>query len=101
MEPPKVAPRPALIDQFVVIVGRADEGIFQTFNKFIHPVAPLSGSSYGRLPEFAFPDEEAIKMRSDIRMCVFWTPSLFPPFFVLDFRYLMPECGGNRCVFGL
>lgn len=72
MEPPKGAPRPSLIDQFVVIASRADDGIFHSFNKFMHPVVPISGSNFGHLPEFAFPDGEAVRTKQDIRMYVIW-----------------------------
>lgn len=65
-----MAPRPALIDQFVVITSRADDGIFMSFNKFMHPVVPVGSSNFGHLPEFAFPDHEAIRLKQDIRMFV-------------------------------
>lgn len=70
MEQPQEPPRPSLVDQFVIITNFEEGGIFQSFNKFMYPVAPLSGSAYGLLPEFAFPDHEAVRQKQDIRMFV-------------------------------
>lgn len=76
-----MATRAPLVDQFVVIMGRADDGVFHSYNKFMHPVAPVSGSSFGHLPEFAFPDSEAVRLRQDLRMYVLRLESsrLCPP----------------------
>lgn len=72
MEPPK-APLPSLVDQFVAIVSRSDGEVFHSFNKFMYPVVPISGSNFGHLPEFAFPDGEAVRLKQDIRMYEFGT----------------------------
>lgn len=68
MDPPQGDQRAPLIDQFVVVVSKVDEGVFQSFNKFVYPSIRLSGSSFGLLPEFAFPDHEAVKNRQDDRL---------------------------------
>lgn len=39
-----------------------------SFNKFMHPVVPVGASNFGHLPEFAFPDHEAVRLKQDIRI---------------------------------